>query len=206
MKIASTRRFSRLNDSSSKQPEKAQKKQPEPPPGDGESFLASLPLNEATVEIPEVLLGLSGLQDSTPMLGNGLRVGVGAIALAKSLQAFTTIDGPLGKLEGLSALGLTVAAGASVFHGNSAHLVGMSAEGVHGLCEVAIGANEIREGLQDGGGTLLTSGILGTTKGLTTFLPMVAPGTGTAVGLLHLGILVTKTAIHHTSTQKLMSF
>jgi hypothetical protein len=200
VKIASTKRFSKPVSSSKVQAKERPKTK---------SFLANLPLNEATVEIPEVLLGLSGLQESSPTLGNGLRLGIGGIALAKSLQAFTTMEGPLGKLEGVSALGLAVAAGASVFPGHSAHLVGQGAEGVHGLCEIAIGVNEIREELQDGVpgfSATLASGLLGTAKGLTTFLPMMAPGTATGVGLLHLGILGTKTIIQYTSTQKLASF
>ena len=159
------------------------------------SFLASLPLNETTVEIPEVLLGISDLQTSHPTIGNTLRAGVGGIALLKSVQAFTHEPGALGKMEGLSALGLAVSAGGSIVGGPTGAAVGQAGEAVHGLCEIALGAAEMKEAVETKGSGLskeVVAGLLGVTKGVTTFLPMIATSTGLAVSLLHLGILTTK--------------
>lgn len=161
-------------------------------------MLERLPLNETTVEIPEVLLGLSDLQSTNPPVGNALRAGVGALALLKSAQAFAYEEGAMGKIEGLSALGLAVSAAGSIVGGPTGGTVGMAGEAFHGLSEIVLGVAEIKEVVETNGGEFdkdVFAGILGMTKGVTTFLPMVAPSTGTAVGLLHLGILTTRTLL-----------
>ena len=174
-------------------------------PAPPDAYLGPIPLTEATVEIPEVLLGLSGLQQSTSSLGDTLRSGVSLMALANASHAFQHGEGVMGKIEGLSSLGLAVAGGASVLDGQTTLLrdgpqsnLGRVGEGVHGLCEVALGTHEMMESIDDTNTGLnlgVVSGMMGVTKGLTTFLPMMMPSAGTAVGILHLGILVSKTAI-----------
>lgn len=142
-----------------------------------------------------MLLGISDLQSSHPPLGHALRAGVGAIALLKSVQAFKYEPGAVGKMEGLSALGLVVSAGGSIIGGPTGSTIGMAGEGVHGLCEIALGAVEVKDAVTANGSGLTKdaiAGLLGVTKGVTTFLPMIAPSTGLAVSLLHLGILTTK--------------
>lgn len=183
-------------------PEKSQVKK------DKRALIDRLPLTETVVEMPEALLGLSGLQDSLPWLGNSLRAGVGTLALARSVQAFRSDQGMIGKLEGFSSLGLAVAAGASLLPGAAAGLVGTGAEGVHGICEMALGAHEVHsewKGKRKVSSGLIT-GALGFTKGATTFLPMFMPSTGTAVGVLHVGILATSAVLNHQRGQGLESF
>ncbi len=152
-------------------------------------FPASFPLDDRTIEIPEVLLGLSGLQESVPIVGHTLRAGVGSLAFLKSLQTFTREEGALSKVNDLSSLGLAVSAAGSIVGGPTGQVVSVAAESVHGLCEIALGLAELKSA--DSGGESL-SAVLGITKGMTTFIPMAAPGAATAVGLLHLGILTTR--------------
>ena len=152
-------------------------------------FPASFPLDERTIEIPEVLLSLSGLQESVPGVGHTLRAGVGSLALLKSFQSFTRERGALSKVDGLSSLGLAVSAAGSILGGPAGQAVSLAAESVHGLCEIGLGVAELKSA--DSNGESL-SAVLGITKGMTTFIPMAAPGAATAVGLLHLGILTTR--------------
>jgi len=152
-----------------------------------------LTLDEPTIEIPEVLLSLSGLQESLPGLGHTLRAGVGTLALFKSLQSFTEGEGALAQIDGLSSLGLAVAAGGSIVGGPIGHTVGMAAESVHGMCEIALGMAELNSAEQ---GRESLSAALGITKGVTTFVPMMFPGAQTAVGILHLGILTARAVLN----------
>lgn len=154
------------------------------------------------IETPEILLGLSGLQESNPSLGNGLRMGVGGLALLRALQVFEAEEGLHGKLEGFSALGLAAAGGASVVHGPGAEVFGRSGEVVHGLCEMALGLSGIHQALHDetkGITPQLALGLLTFTKGASTFLPMVLPSAGTAVAIAQLGILGAKSLLVHSS-------
>ena len=159
-------------------------------------FSAPFPLDERTIEIPEVLLSLSGLQESVPGLGHTFRAGVGSLALLKSFQSFTRDEGALTKLDGFSSLGLAVAAGGSIVGG---HSVSLAAESVHGMCEIALGIVELNSAEQ---GRESLSAALGITKGLTTFVPMMVPGAQTAVGILHLGILTARAVLATRSSSE----
>ena len=159
-------------------------------------FSAPFPLDERTIEIPEVLLSLSGLQESVPGLGHTFRAGVGSLALLKSFQSFTRDEGALTKLDGFSSLGLAVAAGGSIVVG---HSVSLAAESVHGMCEIALGIVELNSAEQ---GRESLSAALGITKGLTTFVPMMVPGAQTAVGILHLGILTARAVLATRSSSE----
>ena len=162
-------------------------------------FSASFPLDERTIEIPEVLLSLSGLQESVPGLGHTFRAGVGSLALLKSFQSFTRDEGALTKLDGFSSLGLAVAAGGSIVGGPVGHSVSLAAESVHGMCEIALGIAELNSAEQ---GRESLSAALGITKGLTTFVPMMGPGAQTAVGILHLGILTARAVLATRSSSE----
>lgn len=97
-----------------------------------------------------------------------------------------------GRLEAFSTAGLAVAAGASVFSNGTAELIGRVAESAHGLAEVSLGCIEIASGLKERNSPELTSGLLGIAKGVSTFLPMVAPGLADAVAYTHLGLLFSR--------------
>lgn len=125
-------------------------------------------------------------------MGHTLRAGVGTLALLKSVHSFTREEGVVPKLDGISSLGLAVAAGGSIVGGPIGNAVGIMAESVHGVCEIALGVAEMKSAEQ---GRESLSAVLGISKGVTTFLPMIFPGAQTAVGLLHLGILTSRAVL-----------
>lgn len=166
-------------------------------------LLSGLAISEAAVEIPEVLIELSGIQDNTKYLGHGLRMGVSGLALARAVQAYQS-DDKYAKLETLASLGTAVSSGASVFDGSKAMLIGNAAEGIHGLSEIAIGIGEIRDGLPNGEAPdrlEVAAGVLGVTKGATTLLPIFLPQTETAVGLAQIGLITARSVIAHVQGQ-----
>jgi len=159
-------------------------------------------ITHAAVEATDALLHATHLTHShTPELshlGEGLRAGVGALALARGTQALLNGKGIHAKLEGMASLGLGVASTASLFHSGAAATVTTAAQSVRGLSEVALGGYQLYHYSHAGEHhekSQLAKGLLNCAKGATTFIPMFAPHAGSAVGVLHLGIVGASLAL-----------
>lgn len=157
----------------------------------------SVTINEAAVEIPQGILELSKLDSRSPAAFQGAQIAISGLALARAVQCFKKPPTAELLLEGTSSAALSAAGIATLFPTASAGLWSRGLLSVHGTTELALGVKGLAEELKkDSPEKLaLASGVLDIVKGATTFLPLVFPATSDAVNLLHIGTLVSKTAI-----------
>ncbi len=159
---------------------------------------ADMLLSEVAVELPETLMALTSLEASAPKVASAVQGGVTAMALARGVYCLSQ-PGVDNKLEGASSLALSVASGLTFVPGGGAALAGSLAMAGHAGAEVALGvrglAEELPKGFKDMDYRNLSSGVLGTVKGATAFLPLFLPQTESAVNWIQLGTLVGKAVL-----------
>lgn len=167
---------------------------------DGHAHAQKSPLpyiREAYVDVPHAVIELAADHVDPHLIGaaNGA---VSALSLARGIQNFQA-GGLVHNIEGVGNVALAASSGIGAYqaflgdHHEHGHHHGLSLTGglemVHGAAEIAIGGIEVKEE----GRTAI--GLARIVKGGSVLAAQLIPGAGPISGLVHLGAVLTVTAL-----------
>ena len=126
-----------------------------------------------------------------------MQAGVSGLAALRAAQCFHDAESLEEVLEGVSSASLAVAGAATLLPGQAATMSNTGFLLAHGASELLLGVREVSEELskEKPAKLELAAGVLDSIKGASTFLPLIAPSTSTAVNLFQIGAIVTKTVM-----------